>query len=268
MRLSVIALAKKQRHKKQLLDRKTDKNTISNMFCIKGDKNMKGKLITIEGTDCSGKETQTNLLIKKLREEGYRVQNFSFPNYNSPTGKIIGGPYLGKEGFDSCYFEEGSSKVDPKVASLYYTADRKYNIDKILFLLDQGYNVILDRYIYSNMAHQGGKIEDKKEREAMYNWLDKLEFDLMELPKPDLTIFLHMPLSVAEKLKSSRKEKADGHEKDENHLRKAEKAYLELAKKYDFITIECADESGKPKNIEDINHTLYEIIKPFMNKRI
>lgn len=268
MRLSVIALAKKQRHKKQLLDRKTDKNTISNMFCIKGDKNMKGKLITIEGTDCSGKETQTNLLIKKLREEGYRVQNFSFPNYNSPTGKIIGGPYLGKEGFDPCYFEEGSSKVDPKVASLYYTADRKYNIDKILFLLDQGYNVILDRYIYSNMAHQGGKIEDKKEREAMYNWLDKLEFDLMELPKPDLTIFLHMPLSVAEKLKSSRKEKADGHEKDENHLRKAEKAYLELAKKYDFITIECADESGKPKNIEDINHTLYEIIKPFMNKRI
>ena len=238
------------------------------MFCIKGDKNMKGKLITIEGTDCSGKETQTNLLIKKLREEGYRVQNFSFPNYNSPTGKIIGGPYLGKEGFDPCYFEEGSSKVDPKVASLYYTADRKYNIDKILFLLDQGYNVILDRYIYSNMAHQGGKIEDKKEREAMYNWLDKLEFDLMELPKPDLTVFLHMPLSVAEKLKSSRKEKADGHEKDENHLRKAEKAYLELAKKYDFITIECADESGKPKNIEDINHTLYEIIKPFMNKRI
>ena len=57
---------------------------------------MQGKLITIEGTDCSGKETQTNLLIKKLREEGYQVQNFSFPNYSSPTGKIIAGPYLGK----------------------------------------------------------------------------------------------------------------------------------------------------------------------------
>ena len=57
----------------------------------------RGKLIAIEGTDCSGKETQTNLLIKKLREEGIQVQNFSFPNYNSPTGKIIGGPYLKKE---------------------------------------------------------------------------------------------------------------------------------------------------------------------------
>lgn len=226
---------------------------------------MKGKLITIEGTDCSGKETQTNLLIKKLREEGYRVQNFSFPNYNSPTGKIIGGPYLGKEGYDSCYFEEGSSQVNPKVAALYYAADRKYNIEKINFLLEGGYNVILDRYIYSNMAHQGGKIEDKKERLDMYNWLDKLEFELMELPKPDLTIFLHMPLKITKKLKKERKERADGHEKDENHLKHAETAYLELAKKYNFTTIECS-ENGKPKDIEKINKDLYDIVKPFINK--
>lgn len=229
---------------------------------------MQGKLITIEGTDCSGKETQTNLLIKKLREEGYQVQNFSFPNYSSPTGKIIAGPYLGKEVFDNCYFDEGSSKVDPKVASLYYAADRKYNIDKILFLLNQGYNVILDRYIYSNMAHQGGKIEDQEKREEMYNWLDKLEFDLMELPKPDLTIFLHMPVKIAKQLKKHRKEKADGHEKDENHLLQAEKAYLELAKKYDFITVECATKDGHPKDIDQINNTLYDIVKPIINKRI
>ena len=55
-------------------------------------------------------------------------------------------------------------------------------------LLDNGYNVILDRYIYSNMAHQGGKIEDKQERYEMYNWLDKLEFELLNLPRPDITI--------------------------------------------------------------------------------
>ena len=229
---------------------------------------MKGKLITIEGTDCSGKETQTNLLIKKLREEGYQVQNFSFPNYNSPTGKIIAGPYLGKESFTPCYFEEGSSKVDPKVASLYYAADRKYNIDKINFLLDQGYNVILDRYIYSNMAHQGGKIENKTQREEMYNWLHKLEFDLLKLPKPDLTIFLHMPVEAASKLKQTRKEKADGHEKDEHHLHQAEKAYLELSKKYNFITIECSDENNNPKDIETINSIIYNKVKPYMNKRM
>ena len=228
---------------------------------------MKGKLITIEGTDCSGKETQTNLLIKKLREEGYQVQNFSFPNYNSPTGKIIGGPYLGKENFDKCYFEEGPNNVDPKVASLYYAADRKYNIDKINFLLNQGYNVILDRYIYSNMAHQGGKIENKTERNEMYNWLDKLEFDLMELPKPDLTIFLHMPVLIAEKLKANRKEKADGHEKDINHLKNAEQAYLELAQKYKFETIECF-ENENPKSIAEISELVYKKVKPFMNKRV
>ena len=224
---------------------------------------MTGKLITIEGTDCSGKETQTNLLIKKLREEGYQVQNFSFPNYNSPTGRIIGGPYLGKEGFDKCYFEEGSTKVDPKVASLYYAADRKYNIDKINFLLEQGYNVILDRYIYSNMAHQGGKIIDKKERNNMYNWLDKLEFDLMGLPKPDLTIFLHMPTVVAEELKNHRKEKADGHEKDKNHILDSYNAACSVAKKYNWYEVECVN-NGAIRTIEDISNEIYSEVKKYI----
>ena len=119
----------------------------------------KGKLIVIEGTDCSGKETQTKLLIKKLKAENIKVDNFSFPAYNSPTGKIIGGAYLGKPHIGESYFKEGATNVDPKVAALYYTADRKYNIAQITKLLDSGINVILDRYIYSNMAHQGGKIE-------------------------------------------------------------------------------------------------------------
>jgi dTMP kinase len=57
---------------------------------------VRGKLIVIEGTDCSGKETQANLLIEKIRKTGILVEKFSFPNYESPTGKIIGGPYLGK----------------------------------------------------------------------------------------------------------------------------------------------------------------------------
>ncbi len=217
---------------------------------------MTGKLIAIEGTDCSGKETQTNLLIKRLREDGYQVQNFSFPNYNSPTGRIIGGPYLGKEYIGASYFEEGAVNVDPKVASLYYAADRKYNIEKINFLLENGYNVILDRYIYSNMAHQGGKIENQKERLLMYDFLEKLEFDLLELPKPDITLFLHMPLEAAKELKKNREESPDGHEKDENHLKMAEDAYLELSERYGFISIECANDN-KPKQIEEIHEEVY-----------
>lgn len=220
----------------------------------------KGKLIVIEGTDCSGKETQTKLLISKLREKNIVADNFSFPNYNSPTGKIIGGPYLGKERICPSYFEEGATNVDPKVASLYYAADRKYNIEKITFLLENGANIILDRYIYSNMAHQGGKIEDENKRQEMYEWLDNLEFNLLQLPKPDVAIFLHMPTEKAQILKASRTtEKPDGHERDLGHLKKAERAYIELAKKYHIKTIECANENNI-RSIEDINEELYNYV--------
>ena len=224
----------------------------------------RGKLIVIEGTDCSGKETQTKLLMTRLREEGINVNNFSFPNYNSPTGKIIGGPYLGKEHICPSYFEEGASNVDPKVASLYYAADRKYNIDKLNFLLDNGANLILDRYIYSNMAHQGGKLETKEERDAMYDWLYNLEFNLLELPKPDIAIYLHMPTEKTSLLKKNREE-LDGHEKDENHLKHAEIAYSELAKKYGFKTIECTY-NNKIKSIESINDEVYKIVKDLIRK--
>ena len=147
---------------------------------------MKGKLIVIEGTDCSGKETQTKTLVKRLEKENIACVRLCFPNYDSPTGKIVGGPYLGKDYICDGWFEEGAANVDPKVSSLYYAADRKYNVKNIEELINKGINVILDRYMYSNLAHQGGKIKDKQERLAMYNWLDKLEFDLLELPKADI----------------------------------------------------------------------------------
>ena len=155
---------------------------------------MRGKLIVIEGTDCSGKETQSNLLLEKLLADNIAVEKKSFPMYDTPTGKIVGGPYLGKEYICDGWFDEGAVNVEPKVAALYYAADRRYNLPKINELLDQGINIILDRYVYSNMAHQGGKIYDMNERMNMYAWLDVLEFKLLELPKPDIAIFLHMPM--------------------------------------------------------------------------
>lgn len=225
---------------------------------------MKGKLIVIEGTDCSGKETQSNLLIDKLKKQNIRIEKFSFPNYNSPTGKIIGGPYLGKSYICDGWFNEGAPNVNPKVSALYYAADRLYNIDKIKFLLDNGVNVILDRYIYSNMAHQGGKLNDKEERFNMYEWLDNLEFNLLELPKPDISVFLHMPYECSISLKKNREEGLDQHEKDKNHLVCAENAYIELANKYDFYTIECND-GDRIKTIDEINVDLYNYIIEKLN---
>lgn len=220
---------------------------------------MKGKIIVIEGTDCSGKETQSKLLEERLKKEGIDCIRFSFPMYDTPTGKIIGGPYLGKEEIGETFFEEGPVNVDPHVICLYYAADRKYNMQKIEEYLDKGYYVILDRYTTSNLAHQGSKIKDPDERFNMYQWIDKLEYWLLRLPKPDQTIFLHMPLEYSIELRKNR-ETIDEHEKDEEYLRQSEECYIELSELYNWSKIECIKDN-KIRTIEDINNEIYDIIK-------
>ena len=217
---------------------------------------MRGKLIEVEGTDCSGKETQTNLLMKILENNDIPVTKFSFPNYESPTGKIVGGPYLGKSYISNSWFKEGATSVDAKVASLYYAADRRYNLKEITKALNYGINVVLDRYSYSNMAHQGGKLETKEERDKLYTWIEKLEFELLELPKADIRVFLHMPYEGALILKQNRTiDTLDEFEKDENHLKRAEQAYFEIADKFKFYTIECM-ENNRIKRIDEIQEEL------------
>ncbi len=215
-----------------------------------------GKLIVIEGTDCSGKETQTKLLKEALEIRGYKVKHFSFPMYDTPTGKIIGGAYLGKEDIGASYFDEGSAQVDPYISCLYYAADRKYNFSKIEKYLNSDYFVILDRYTSSNMGHQGGKISDKDERFHMYQWIDKLEYWLLKLPKADQTFFLHMPYEYSTKLIKLRNT-LDGNEKSIEHLKNAEEAYIELSELYNWDRIECVG-NGNLKSVDMIHQ---EILK-------
>jgi dTMP kinase len=216
-------------------------------------------IIVIEGTDCSGKATQSEMLYQKLKANNYKVYKTSFPNYDSPTGKIVGGPYLGKDYISEGYFKEGAASVDAFVASLYFAADRKYNIEDIINKLNEGYIVILDRYTYSNMAHQAGKIDDKQERLDMYKWLHNLEFDLLKLPEANIKVFLHMPYDYSNKLKQNREEKPDQHEKEEQHLIKAEQAYLELVDLYNFDLISCIN-NNEVRTIESINEELFNLI--------
>ncbi len=220
---------------------------------------MSGKIIVVEGTDCSGKETQTKLLEKRLKLEGYKVKRFDFPMYDTPTGKIVGGCYLGKPEIGECLFPEGATNVDPKVSCLYYAADRKYNFPEIEKYLKDDYYVLLDRYTTSNLAHQGSKILDKDERFNMYQWIDKLEYWLLKLPKPDVTIFLHMPYEKSAELKKNR-EFLDEHEKSPEHLKHAEDAYIELSELYNWSRIECVKDD-EIRTIEDINDEIFEIIK-------
>ena len=219
---------------------------------------MKGKFIVIEGTDSSGKETQSKLTVKKLNEMGYKAISLSFPMYDTPTGRIVGGAYLGKDEISKSFFPEGAVNVDPKIAALYYAADRKYNINKLINYVNDGYFVVVDRYTSSNMAHQGCKILDKDERFNVIHWIDKLEYWLLELPKPDQTIFLHVPHEVAKDLKKSRKF-SDDHERDEVYLKNAELTYIELSELYNWDKINCVVDN-KLKSIEEINEEIINLI--------
>jgi len=229
---------------------------------------MKGKLIVIEGTDCSGKETQANLLEQQLNKMGKNTKKLYFPKYDTATGRIVGACFLGRDELCNQYlktntgwFEEGSSKVDSIVASLYYAADRKYNSKEINDLLNNGTNVILDRYTYSNMAHQGSKINTKKDRLKFFKKIENLEFKLLELPKPDVVVFLYVPHEISCELKKGRKESIDQNERDEEYLQKSEKTYLELSNLYNFLLIECTS-NKKIKSKEEINKMiLKEILK-------
>ena len=260
----------------------------------------KGKLIVIEGTDCSGKEMQSKILLKKLNSEGINTEVTGFPRYDTPTGKIVGLPYLGKSyladelvenqmglefpdfeqecdletlkkvkmALSRGWFKEGATNVNPRVACLYYAADRLYNYPHIKELIDQGTNVILDRWTYSNMGHQGGKIfNNSHERRDMYTWIARLEFGLLGLPQADIRIFLHMPTEYANLLKKGRSELPDEHERDINHLINAEQAYIEMADYFNFYTVESVNnKSEEPKledirTPEDIGDEVYDIVK-------
>ena len=219
---------------------------------------MAGKIIVIEGIDCSGKQTQVDLLITRLKNMGKKCECYSFPMYNTPTGKILGGPYLGKPEICKSYFEEGPANVNPYIACLYYAADRKYNIDKILNSLEELDFVILDRYTTSNLAHQGSKIRNKDERFNMYQWIDKLEYWLLKLPKPDKTIFLHMPSEFSIGLMRNR-DLLDDAELNLEHLKNAEETYIELSELYNWNIIECIKDE-KIREIEDINNEILDIV--------
>ena len=220
---------------------------------------MYDKLIVIEGTDCSGKETQSKKLVEKLINRGEKVKLISFPVYDSPTGKIVGGPLLGKPSIQNSFWDD-PAKVDPKIASMYYAIDRYNMKDEILKYLDLDYYVILDRYTISNMAHQGARYETEDERFFMYQWIDKLEYWLLQLPKPDITILLNLPYAYCTKLNENQihfnlDKKQDEHEQDQ-----ILNCFLELSSLYNWDVIDCVV-NHEVKNIKTVHQEIVDLLK-------
>lgn len=225
----------------------------------------KSIVISFEGTDCSGKETQSKALEKKLRKEGILAIRFAFPDYDSPTGKIVGGPLLGKEAISKGWFPETSANMNPYLWSLYLAADRYYHKNEIINYLNKGYIVILDRWVESNMGIQSAKIEEKEKRIEFINWEEKLEYEMLKLPKPDLTFFLYMPFSYGKKLRENKKEALDENERNEDFQKRTVESYLELAKMKDFKTIDCVKEN-QIRKVSDIEEEIYQYVINVMKR--
>lgn len=195
----------------------------------------KGFLIVLEGTDGSGKGTQVELLLQRLRAVGSNARSISFPQYSHISSSLVTALLKDK------LSEEIGSAVDvaPKVASIFFAADRAIHAKKISEWLGAGLIVIADRYTDSNAGHQGGKIADPKERAEFLEWLYRFEYEDLKIPKPDLVLVLDVFPKVADgliDLKQKRQhlegEKRDAHEKNTRHLSDAYNSYLWLVEKY------------------------------------
>jgi len=219
-----------------------------------------GKIIVIEGTDSSGKETQTEELYKKFKKEGYNVRKISFPNYKSPACEPVK-MYLAGE------FGETALDVNPYPVSTMFAIDRyaSYKKDWEDFYNNGGI-IITDRYVQSNMIHQASKIENKTEKNKFISWLEDLEFDKIGIPRADLVVFINMPLKFAKELMEKRNNKITGksekdiHEKDDIYMKKSYDNACEIAKIKDWKEIKCEKEN-KLKSIEEISNNIYTVVK-------
>lgn len=228
---------------------------------------MKGKFVVLDGTDGSGKATQVKLLANRLRQEGYRVEIADFPQYGNWSSSFVERYLRGEFG--------AAKEVNAKQASLFYALDRYAASFQIRKWLDEGTMVISNRYTSANKGHQLGKLKSDEEREVFLDWINDLEYNTLEIPVPDLTLFIHMTPEIGQKLvdkKAEREytqgEKRDIHEADINHLKDAEKAYffcLDNDKIENWGRVVCF-ENNKPKTIATIHEEIFKMVKESLIK--
>lgn len=229
---------------------------------------LEGKIIVIEGTDGSGKQTQAKLLRSRLEQQGYNVYSTSFPNYPSSSSAAVR-MYLEGE------IKKNARDISAKAASTFYAVDRYITYKKeIEPVYVEGQSVILfDRWVESNIIHQGAKlistITDETERkdklEEFISWLHGLEYLDFEVPRPDVTIYLNVPIDYTIKLRRNRLnkitggEKQDIHEADEKHLMDASESGMMAAKMLNWQVIECVRDD-EMRTIEDIADEIWKRI--------
>lgn len=225
-----------------------------------------GVFVAIEGGDGSGKATQTLELVTRAFKQGYNVLHVGFPQYGNASARLIEKYLNGKYG--------PATEVDPELASMLYAVDRYSASEKIReHLLKPHALVVSDRYVASNLAHQGTKVSKRSERRKFYEQIIELEFGILKLPKPDLNIVLLVPPAVAQEnidqkpARSYISDARDEHEKDIDHLSRATANYEELVRLYPdvFTTIPCMlPKSTTMRPVADIHEDIWKAVVPLL----
>lgn len=225
-----------------------------------------GKLYVIEsGTDSSGKATQAKKIFNRLLQEGFNVMKVEYPDYDSDSSALVKMYLSGRFGTDP-------NAVNPYACSTFYAVDRFASFKTVWeSFYKNGGIIIADRYTTSNMIHQAGKIKGISEKEKYLDWLWDLEFVKMQLPVPNMVLFLDVLPEIANRLMKNRKNKFDNnaskdiHERNQQHLLDAYHNALFVANKYDWHKINCVQDN-QMKPIDDIHELIYqEIIKDIKN---
>ncbi len=223
-----------------------------------------GLFIVIEGTDGSGKGTQFDLLAKRLQSEGYDVALFDFPQYDEGSSYFVKQYLNGKYGT--------ADEVGPYTGSLFYALDRYEAAPRIRAAMAEGKIVIANRFVGSNMAHQGTKFANAAERRGYFIWLDNLEFEMLKTPRPTMSFVLRVPAEVAQSLVDKKQQrsytdkKRDIHEADLSHLERSVEVYDDLCQLFprDFTRIDCVrgGELMSINNIEELIWSKVEVLLP------
>ncbi len=218
---------------------------------------MNGKLIVIEGLDGSGKSTQIELLSAKLRAGGRKIRQIKLPDYDDPSSTLVK-MYLRGD------FGSSPSEVGAYAASSFYAVDRYANYTrhwKNDYLA--GMLIVSDRYTTSNAYHQLVKLDRDKWDEYL-SWLEDYEYVKLGIPKPDLVIYLDMPIDVSQKLMSRRyngvESKKDVHEANTAYLESCRKTAAYAAEKLGWSVVSCVVD-GEPLPIETIAYEIFMIVK-------
>ncbi|EPY2278713.1 dTMP kinase [Clostridium sporogenes] len=224
----------------------------------------RGRLIVIEGSDGSGKATQTKKLYDKLVKQNKKVKKVEFPNYKSESSSLIK-MYLSGE------FGKNPDSVNPYASSTFYAVDRFASYKKHWeeFYLNGGI-IIADRYTTSNMIHQAAKIKEVQAKDKFLNWLWDFEFQKFNLPVPDCVIFLDMPPKCSKSLMETRNNKFTGekekdiHENNYEYLLESYNNSKYISEKYGWNRIECTNKD-KIKSIDQINDDIIKVITKYID---